>query len=156
MSNIYEEGAIKLLEKKYNELFCPFHDCKKSFPTPWEQYVVRKNAKNLDVYKCPNCNREFTVDDMGVNAVRVANLKNSVFVWFDTRTRKRVFTVHGDTIFSDGENYYIHVPVLILNKPNLRMFSADASFDDKQIDDAIINYLVVEAKAQTTKKYNKR
>lgn len=125
----------KHMWERYQQLFCPFSGCKGTFPAPWSLYEVGIDADGRTVYRCPECKKEFTVDDMSTNAVKVAPLENSVFLWYHPITKKRLFSVPSKNIFTDGVDYYVHVPVLILNSsPQPRMFSAPADADPDEVD----------------------
>lgn len=127
MSSIFD------LEKRQEFLHCPFMECNGTFKAPWENYAVGIDEKGITVYRCPVCMRTFTCEDMAINAVKVQENPNGVFIFYDERRAKVVFRILGNTAFTDGTCWYIHVPSKILSLGH-RMFSvSDASMSDADI-----------------------
>ena len=105
-----------------NFVHCPNNDCKEPILGNWKTIDTNnKNEKGLPLYKCPHCGTEFTADDVKVNAVRV-NPNSDYVAVYNTQLNDLVFLQTSQDIFSDGEDYYIHVPLIIIMNEHNKLF----------------------------------
>lgn len=129
-----------------NFVHCSNKDCKEPIVGNWKTIDThKKNEKGLPIYKCPHCGEEFTADDVKVNAVRV-NPNSDYVAVYNTQQNRLVFLQTNQDIFSDGEDYYIHVPLIIAMDNHNKLFCLEVKdkvsvYTDDDIEKMIVNSL---------------
>lgn len=122
MSNL-----IRTSKDRKTFVHCPKPGCDKPLKGSWSDYLTgTKHPKTgMPVYQCPICGFKFTADAFRANAVPVTGDDRDV-VLYDESTRKVLDIISHRMKFTDGKFHYIHLPLALCIRKNLRCFSFEA------------------------------
>lgn len=133
-------------DEKKLYVMCPTFGCTYKLDGTWKNYATGVYKNGLMVYKCPKCQKEFTINDFKVNAVPIPN-EDGLAVLYNTRLDKIILKIPGSARFTDVDNIsYIHVPYLSINKDVIMVYLSNSSLDLEELQDVellsmIKNYL---------------
>jgi len=138
ISNINNEKNSDPEKKTF--VMCPTPGCTYKLEGTWNDHFTGEYQNGLKMYKCPSCEKEFNINSYKINSVQIPN-KDGLAVLYRYDTFEIVFKAPGYTRFVDTEGVaFIHVPIHILNIPNVKMVyftDIDDEFTDKELIDAI-------------------
>lgn len=109
----------KDLEKQKSFVMCPTPGCTAELTGSWNNYKVWEKNKfgkkvpkknnGLQVYKCPSCNSEFTVNNFSVNSIPIPDF-DGIGVIIQHNEIK--FRVNGFERFKDSDgDTYVYLPL---------------------------------------------
>lgn len=132
------------LDKQKSFVMCPTQGCKAELKGSWkdyEVYIKDKNGKKvqkkdngLQVYRCPACKQEFTVNNFSVNSIPVPDF-DGIGVLTRGNSGKIEFTVNGFERFKDSDDLtYVYLP-LKYSLENFRFFYIPVDSPEVSVED---------------------
>lgn len=139
------------LEKQKSFVMCPTSGCTAELKGSWKDYevyikdkngkVIKKKENGLQVYRCPVCEKEFTVNNFSINSIPVPDVDGIGVI---IKGESILYRVNGFERFhdADGETY-VYLPLKYVTEHNRFFYvqTDNPEVSDDELKELIKNHL---------------